>query len=58
VAKIYPAYRALLTATDCVCSSLAGDWEFLSVVLFTYISFDAFEIFVKLFQPHRLWNVE
>jgi len=33
VAKIYLTYRALLAATDCVCSSLAGDWEFLFVIL-------------------------
>ena len=26
-------YRALLAATECVCSSLASDWEFLSVIL-------------------------
>jgi hypothetical protein len=29
VAKIYQVYRALLAATDCVYSSLAGNWEFM-----------------------------
>jgi len=30
---MYLVYRALLAATECVCSSLAEDWEFLSVIL-------------------------
>ena len=26
-------YRALLATAECVCSSLASDWEFLSMIL-------------------------
>jgi len=33
MAKMFLVYGMLLAATECVSSSLAGDWVFLSVIL-------------------------